>query len=61
MSSRKIARNRLARKRRCAVITALAIALLVTIGLLGWELTYSFYHRTAEQAEIDKRLRQVTR
>jgi hypothetical protein len=42
------------------IITALAIALLVTIGLLGWELTYSFYRRTAEQAEIDERLRQVT-
>jgi hypothetical protein len=43
------------------VVTALAIALLVTIGLLGWELTYSFYHRTAEQAEIHERLRQVTK
>ena len=42
------------------MITALAIALLVTVLLLGWELTYSFYHQTEEHAEIDERLRQVT-
>jgi hypothetical protein len=60
MSSRDAARNKLARKRRCAVITALAVALLVMICLLGYELAYSFYLKAADQAEIEERLRQVT-
>jgi hypothetical protein len=42
------------------VITALAVAFLVTICLLGYELVSSFYRKAADQAEIEKRLRQVT-
>jgi len=60
MNSRRAAGDKLARKRRCAVITALVVALLATICLLGYELVYSFYHNAADQAEIEERLRKVT-
>lgn len=43
------------------MIAALAIALLATICLLGWELAYSFYLQAEDRAEIDERLRQVSR
>jgi hypothetical protein len=42
------------------VITALAVALLVTICLLGYALTYSLYRKAEDQAEIKERLHQVT-
>jgi hypothetical protein len=42
-------------------IAALVIALLVTICLLGVELTYSFYFKAEDRAEIHERLRQVSR
>jgi hypothetical protein len=43
------------------MISALVIASMVTIALLGYELTYGFYQDAEEKSEIDKRLRQVTK
>ena len=42
------------------LLSALVIALMLTIGLLGYALTYSFYLDAAERAEVQERLRQVT-
>lgn len=42
------------------MITAIVVAVLV-VNLLGYELTFGKYLRDMERAEIERRLRNVTR